>query len=580
MDKRVFRHLVVVNALLFLTLSVTGMIDCAVVGHFLGEDGLAAMKIAMPVFSVLSFFSTVMSSGMSILVSRELTQGRREGANQVIGTVVLAGLLLAALCLLAGLLIPDTLVRIFGGKHLAAPVFAAARAYMVPILFAALPILFYDLFGALLLLEGADRYLKYASCTILVVDTAGDLLAVLLGAGLGGIAAASAAAYLFAAVVLASFYLRGRSMFRFHPQDGSFRQMPVVVRAGLPMGLFFLCDIFWPLLVNRLMLVFGTMPGLAALSIQDAVRYLPGAFCYGIANTALLLTGIFAGEQDGTSLAQMRKRILAWGLIGGETIAVVLGLAAPVILRCFTSDPQIAALGVSALRWYLLGIPFLSVNYALASVLQGLGKNRLAAAFILLNHLLLPVLLAWLLGARFGTQGIYASYGLCEIAALAVAIMAALFLRSKVKESPWITASWEPIVDELRMPIRSEEEAVLASQKVAAFCQKHGLPPADGYHIALCVEELAVNSLEHGFKDGGRHQLELRLLLHEQSLILRLRDDGRPFDLVERYKMAAPDDPTKNIGLRLVFAAADSVEYSSALNWNNVCVRIRTSRME
>lgn len=58
-------------------------------------------------------------------------------------------------------------------------------------------------------------------------------------------------------------------------------------------------------------------------------------------------------------------------------------------------------------------------------------------------------------------------------------------------------------------------------------------------------------------------------------LILRLRDDCRRFDLVERYRMMNPDDPTKNVGLRIVFASADDVSYSSALDMNNVCVKTR-----
>ena len=58
------------------------------------------------------------------------------------------------------------------------------------------------------------------------------------------------------------------------------------------------------------------------------------------------------------------------------------------------------------------------------------------------------------------------------------------------------------------------------------------------------------------------------------KLFLRLRDDGRPFNLTERYKMLNPDDPTRNIGLRIIFAGADDVSYNSSMSLNNVCIRI------
>ena len=111
--------------------------------------------------------------------------------------------------------------------------------------------------------------------------------------------------------------------------------------------------------------------------------------------------------------------------------------------------------------------------------------------------------------------------------------------------------------------------------KVRAFCRENGIEARDAAHIALCTEELAVNSIEHGFSDGKKHHLELRALIRGETLLLRLRDDCRRFDLVERYKMINPDDPTKNIGLRIVFSKADDVSYSSALNMNNVCVRYK-----
>ena len=109
--------------------------------------------------------------------------------------------------------------------------------------------------------------------------------------------------------------------------------------------------------------------------------------------------------------------------------------------------------------------------------------------------------------------------------------------------------------------------------QVNRFCLDNGISPKDAHHIALCTEELAVNSLEHGFNDRKRHHLELRSVISEGKLLLRLRDDGRRFDIVERYKMINPDDPTRNIGLRIVFANAEEVSYSSALNMNHVCVK-------
>lgn len=57
-------------------------------------------------------------------------------------------------------------------------------------------------------------------------------------------------------------------------------------------------------------------------------------------------------------------------------------------------------------------------------------------------------------------------------------------------------------------------------------------------------------------------------------LLLRLRDNGRPFDLTEQYRLFDPGDRTSNIGLRLVFGSASDVSYSHSFGLNNVCIKM------
>ena len=96
--------------------------------------------------------------------------------------------------------------------------------------------------------------------------------------------------------------------------------------------------------------------------------------------------------------------------------------------------------------------------------------------------------------------------------------------------------------------------------------------------MGLCLEELAGNSILHGFKDDRKKYVEYRFIIIGRWLILRLRDNGRPFDLTERYKLLDPDDPVSGLGLRIVFAAAENVNYSHAFDLNNVCIRVLKQR--
>ena len=568
MDRKAFQRLVTAGFLKSLTLSIAGMVDCAIVGQYLGADGLSAMKLAMPIFYILSLLSSILSTGLSIAVSQDLARGKRENASRTVKSVFTITMALSAAVTLAGIFCPSVFTMILAGNQVGQGIFSVTTDYIVPILIAAFPILLFDVLGTLAMLEGANFHMQCASVVLLVADIIGDFRAVRLKLGMTRIAAASAIAYFLAFIVIASFFLSGRSMFRLRLGIPNMGMLGKVAVLGAPMLVKELCGILWPVSVNYLMLRYGTVSGLAALSIQDAVHYLPSALCSGISGAVLILTGIYAGEQDEEGLKNMNACLLRWSLIGGTAIAALLGLAAWPLLRLFTSDGEILTLSVSALRLYLIGVPFTAINLSAAACLQGFGKKGRASLILFVNHIVLSILSAFLLGRLFGTIGFFASFSICEIitAVLVIPNLLVSFLRRRREEQ-------HGLKEELRRNIQTINEAVSASQEVNTFCLTHRLGSREAFLIALCAEELAVNIIEHGFTDGKKHQLELRAVVSDEAFTLRLRDNCRRFDPVEWYKIVKPDDPSKNIGLRIVFGKANDVNYSSALSINNICVK-------
>ena len=81
--------------------------------------------------------------------------------------------------------------------------------------------------------------------------------------------------------------------------------------------------------------------------------------------------------------------------------------------------------------------------------------------------------------------------------------------------------------------------------------------------------------MEHGFtKDQKRHSIDIRVVHKDDSIILRIRDDCVPFDPQERKALTDPDDLMKNVGIRLVYKIATSVEYQNLLGLNVLTMRI------
>jgi anti-sigma regulatory factor (Ser/Thr protein kinase) len=127
--------------------------------------------------------------------------------------------------------------------------------------------------------------------------------------------------------------------------------------------------------------------------------------------------------------------------------------------------------------------------------------------------------------------------------------------------------------DRLDITVRSMEQVVNVSRQVQAFCKEKNVDDRRSYFAALMVEEMAGNIVSHGFgKDGKQHSVDIRIAYKNQDLILRIKDDCIPFDPSERREIFDPEDITKNIGIRMVYSLARSVQYKNILGMNALTI--------
>ena len=89
------------------------------------------------------------------------------------------------------------------------------------------------------------------------------------------------------------------------------------------------------------------------------------------------------------------------------------------------------------------------------------------------------------------------------------------------------------------------------------------------------MEEMAGNIVEHGFtKDNKKHRIDAFVSVEENDVSMRLRDDCVPFDPYEKLKMYQDDDPTKNIGIKMVTKLAKEMNYQVNFGMNVLMIKI------
>ena len=577
-QRLIFRRLVMIHMIQSLTLSLTGIIDSAVAGQFFGSEGLAAMKLAIPVYSVISLFGAWICSGMSIRIAQDLENGNKNEANRTFRCGMTAALIISAAMFAAGLLLSGSLARLFAGEIREAAVLLQVKQYVRVILCGAVFVIFQNILSTLTMMEGRGRSIALSSVVIFFTDIIGDIAAVRLDLGIRGIALASIFAYTCSLLVFLPRFGKGNAFFRIDGLGLYSDKIRPIILSGSPMAVRYVCEMLAPLLINRIMIHYGTMDGLAALSIQDAMHYLPHSFCAGTAATVLMLTGIYSAEQSREDLTFVRQFFVYYCIVIGALISFGLAYGSGTMLMVFTDDPELLALGQRAFIWYLSGLSFVGINLCIIAYFQAMGKHRTARIMNAVHILILPCIVTWIMAGRYGMEGIYAAFAIHEYIFSVACFLIYLFMGKKNRRRSVNGASWDLTRFSVERHLRTIEEVIAMSNEVTDLCRQNGIEAKQALHTGLCLEELGVNAIEHNVKVRHRVHLRVRFVIGEKWLILRLRDDGRPYDLTQAYSLINPEDPSSHIGLRLVYASADKVQYSSFLGLNNVCIRLAVKR--
>ena len=116
---------------------------------------------------------------------------------------------------------------------------------------------------------------------------------------------------------------------------------------------------------------------------------------------------------------------------------------------------------------------------------------------------------------------------------------------------------------------RLEEVAPVAEQ-IQSFCEKNQIGHTTARNAALCMEEMALNIFQHGFPARRRYQVIIR----EDTVLLRIKDNGIPFNPEERAALVREDSPYKNIGTRIVHGLASQVSYQNLMGLNVLTIEV------
>ena len=576
MIRKLIRQMLAAQTLSALTVSLCLLIDNIMIGRFLGVQAIAAYGLANPILLVIGAIGSMLAAGVQVACSKSLGSGSKEETDRGFSSAIGLMLGISLAFMLVVLLLRNPLATAMGAGS-EGELYNQTRDYLAGFIIGAPGSM-----GALVLvpflqMAGQSSLLIVAVLGMTVADVGFDLLNVLVfHGGMFGMGLASSLSYYVAMVIVLGYFVSRKCVFTFSLKLISQKKIRELFVGGVPTVVGMAASVVLVFVLNKILLNVGGSEAVAAYSVLMTIGNASNCISTGVGGVSLTLSGILYNEEDRTGLRELLRLLVRYAVMLGAAVGALLMAAAPILVRIFIPETggaqEMAVLGV---RLFALGLIFCCVNNALKSLYQGTERVLLTEIISVLEGAVLPSLCAWLCSLIWGVTGVWLYFVLGEGLAL---LLTALYIWKKnggvtLKAPPFLLLNQDFGVQKenlLEMDIHSIGEVVSAAEQAQAFCLQHGQSEKMANHIALCVEEMASNTVLHGFEEGKQNHLSIRIQHKGNRWVLRFRDDCRAFDPVS-YTPRGEQDA---LGIRVVMAMADDIRYTYSLSLNNLTIKL------
>lgn len=567
-----------------MTTTLCLLIDSIVIGRLVGVDAMSAYGIASPLLIFFTAFGTMMVNGVQVHLGKSMGRGDTDGAGACYSTSIVMSLGLAALGLLLVYAAGSPLCTLLGaGKPSGGnPVFVLTGDYLRGYMLGAPFFFLSQIMSAYLQTMGKRKLLLISVIAMTVTDVALDLLSVFVfHGGMFGIGLASGASYLAAFLVCIGWFLKKDCLFRFQRRGLRLSDAVEIMRAGSPVLLnqgFFTIRTF---LLNRILLGLAGNPAVAAFAVITTLGNLIFSVGIGAGSVMLMLSSIFYSDEDKSSLKSLVHAMIPYTLMLVAAAVLFGEISSAWLIRLFLGDdPTILALAVPGLRLFLIGMIPNVLNYVLKNYFQGIRRLPLTNLIAFLQALGLTVPCAWIFSRMFGFAGFWIGTVIGQLLTLLVIAILVWRKFGAISLSGVALGYLEPNFGAepencMELAVPDVTAAVSASQRLGDFCREKGVAPRTAMLIGLCVEEMTVNIIEHGFtKDKLSHNVDVRLVIEKDKRIVRIRDNCVNFDPTKYLELHQSDDPVAHIGLRMVMGMVKEANYINTLGLNNLTLTL------
>lgn len=559
------------------------VIDGIVIGRFLGPDSMASYGLVTPIINLATAFSGILATGAQIICAQHLGAGNADKARRAFSMCMVITAVVAAVMMIVVLVFRGEISVMLGARGKSAHLQGLTSDYLLGLVFSFPCVLLLFEFNALMRLDGDANRVIVAVVVMTLLDVIGDLVnALVVHGGMLGMGLTTSLSYFAALVIMLLHFTKKDIIFRFSFKNLKLKDLLEIITTGSSSAVGSASAMLRNTALNQIMVASVlSSTAVAALGVVNTVLNFTSSTMLGVAMTTAMIAGIILGEQDRVAAEALVKISVKTSVVVGAILTALLLIFADSIAGAFGSadGAKMVELASRGLRFYALSLIFYGLNVVFINYTQGMRRMVISNIVCFLDSFLFIVLPAFLLFGLLDTDAVWIAFIIGESLNLLTIIIAAAVKKHgipyKAKDFLFLKEPFGvPEGDVMDFSVTNEEQVIPASEAVTEFCDRKGASAKDSMMIALFVEELCNNIIEFGFSDGKKHGIDIRVIKINDGWTLRIRDNCRQFDPTEWIKLHDNEDPTTNIGIRMVCGMAKDVKYLSTMELNNLTITI------
>lgn len=400
--------------------SLYNMADSIFIGHGVGPLAISGLALTFPLMNLAAAFGSLVGVGASTLVSVKLGQKDYEGANKVLGNVLVLNIVLGIAFTIIFLFFLDPILYFFGASE---HTISYARDYMQIILLGNVVTHMYLGLNAVLRSSGFPQMAMYATLASVVINCVLNPLFIFgFGWGIRGSAVATVISQVLSLTGQLIHFSSPKQILHF--RKGIFRLRSEIVKGILYIGmspfLMNLCSCLIVILINRGLKEYGGDMAIGAYGIVNRIVFLFIMVIMGFNQGMQPIAGYNFGARQYARVTEVTK-LTMWWAIGVASFGFLLCQFFPsMIVRLFTTDPELIRAAVYGLHIVFGVFPIVGFQMVATNFFLSIGMSKKAIFLSLTRQMLFLIPLLMILPRFWGTLGVWISMPIADTVATVV----------------------------------------------------------------------------------------------------------------------------------------------------------------